>query len=295
MKEEVKISENMNNYFNYLLYERKLSKNTYESYRYNLIKVIKYFDGKDITYLSEEDIKTFLYKSEESSKSNAHYLAALKSYYEYMQDLEIIKINPCENIKSPKIEKKLPKYLTIEEINKLLDIDLYNPLDYRNKAMLELLYATGMRISELLNLTISNIDLNDDEVKVMGKGSKERIIPISDITKKYLELYINTYRGLILKNNISDYLFVNYNGNKMSRQGFFKILKQLVSECGIEKEISPHVLRHSFATHLLNNGADLRIIQELLGHENISTTEIYSHVSNEKIKDEYINHPHYKK
>ena len=294
MKEEITLSKNIENYLNYLLYERKLSKNTYASYRYNLIKVSEYFN-KDITYLTEDDIRNFLYKSEETAKTKAHYLAALKSFYEYMQDLEIIKINPCENIKSPKLEKSLPKYLTFEEVEKLLDIDLYKPIDYRNKAMLELLYATGMRISELLNLTLSNVNIDDASVKVMGKGSKERLIPIGDITIKYLNMYINEYRNLILNGKTSEYLFVNYNGNRMSRQGFFKILKELVDKANIEKDVSPHVLRHSFATHLLNNGADLRVIQELLGHENISTTEIYSHVSNEKVKEDYKNHPHYKK
>lgn len=294
MKEEVKLSKNIDTYLNYLLYERKLSKNTYASYRYNLIKVSDYFN-KDITYLSEEDIRSFLYKSEESAKTNAHYIAVLKSFYEYMQDLNIIKKSPCENIKSPKIEKSLPKYLTFEEIDKLLDIDLYKPIDYRNKAMLELLYATGIRISELLNLTLSNINIDDASVKVMGKGSKERLIPMGDITIKYLNMYINEYRNLILNGKTSEFLFVNYNGNRMSRQGFFKILKELADKANIEKEISPHILRHSFATHLLNNGADLRVIQELLGHENISTTEIYSHISNEKVKEDYKNHPHYKK
>lgn len=293
-KEEIELNKNIENYLNYLLYERKLSKNTYESYRYNLIKICKYFKDEDITYLTSDNIREFLYKSEEDAKTKAHYLACLKSFYEYMQDINIIKVNPCENIKSPKIDKNLPKYLTIEEVDKLLDIDLYKPIDYRNKAMLELLYATGMRISELLNLTLSNINIEDASVKVMGKGSKERIIPMSDITIKYLEMYINEYRGLILNDKVSDYLFVNYNGNRMSRQGFFKILKNLADKANIKCEISPHILRHSFATHLLNNGADLRVIQELLGHENISTTEIYSHISNEKIKDDYKNHPHYK-
>ena len=160
MKKDIELSKNIENYLNYLLYERKLSKNTYESYKYNIIKITNYFN-KDITYLNEDDIRNFLYNSNESAKTNAHYLAALKSFYEYMLDLEVIKKSPCENIKSPKTEKNLPKYLTLEEIDKLLDIDLKKPIDYRNKAMLELLYATGMRISELLNLTLSNINIDD--------------------------------------------------------------------------------------------------------------------------------------
>jgi len=293
MKNDVKLSEEIELFLNYLKYERKLSNNTYESYRYNLIKINNYFNN-NITYLNEDDIRNFLYKSEESAKTNAHYLTVLKTFYDYMLDLEKIKVNPSENIKSPKLEKRLPKFLTEEEINRLLDIDMKKPIDYRNKAMLELLYATGMRISELLDLKLSNINFEEDAVKVMGKGSKERFIPIGEITKKYLLIYINEYRGLILKTKVSDYLFVNYNGSRMSRQGFFKILKKLCEDAQIEKEISPHILRHSFATHLLNNGADLRVIQELLGHENISTTEIYSHVSNEKVKEDYSKHPHYK-
>ena len=282
-------------YLNYLKYERKLSNNTYESYRYNLIKIGEYFNNNNLLNLSEDDIRTFLYKSKESAKTNAHYLTVLKSFYAYMVDLGHIKVNPCTNIKMPKLEKSLPKFLTIEEVDKLLNIDLKKPIDYRNKAMLEVLYATGMRISELLNLTLSNYNPEDASIKVMGKGSKERYIPLSDIAMKYLNLYLNEYRNYILKTNTSDYIFVNYNGKRMSRQGFFKILKSLCQKSGINKEISPHILRHSFATHLLNNGADLRIIQELLGHANISTTEIYSHISNNKIAKDYLNHPHYKK
>ena len=293
MREEVIIDKYVEQYLNYLKYERKLSTNTYESYRYNLIKVSLFFAPKNLIHLNEDDIKTFLYGSNESSKTKAHYLTVLKSFYDYMLDENIISVNPCLNIKMPKIEKRLPKYLTIEEVNKLLDIKLQKPIDYRNKAMLELLYATGVRISELLNLTLSNYNEQDAYIKVMGKGSKERIIPIGDYTINYLNIYINEYRNYILKTKQSEYLFVNYNGERLSRQGFFKILREICDLSGINKEISPHVLRHSFATHLLNNGADLRIIQELLGHENISTTEIYSHISNEKIKEDYQKHPHY--
>lgn len=295
MKNDIILDNSTEKYLNYLKYERKLSKNTYESYRYNLIKIGEYFHNHNLLKLNEDDIRMFIYKIDESSKTKAHYLTVLKSFYNYMLDLGLINVNPCTNIKMPKLEKKLPKFLTIDEVDKLLDIDLKKPIDYRNKAMLEVLYATGVRISELLNLTLSNYNPEDASIKVMGKGSKERYVPLSDITIKYLNLYINEYRSFILKTNTSEYIFVNYNGKKMSRQGFFKILKELCQKSGINKEISPHILRHSFATHLLNNGADLRIIQELLGHASISTTEIYSHISNEKIKEDYEKHPHYKK
>ena len=294
MKNTIELNKNTEDFLDYLKYERKLSNNTYLSYRYNLIKVINFFEHEDLINLNEDDIRNFLYSTKEKSKSKAHYLTVLKSFYNCMLDLERINYNPCDNIRMPKIEKRLPKFLTEEEVNKLLNIKLMKPIDYRNKAMLELLYATGVRISELLDLKLSNIYLDDAYIKVMGKGSKERIVPIGNITIKYLNLYINDYRKFILKTKQSDYLFINYSGSRMSRQGFFKILKQICDENNIKKEISPHILRHSFAIHLLNNGADLRIIQELLGHENISTTEIYSHVSKDKIQKDYSKHPHYK-
>lgn len=295
MKNRDELDKNIELFLNYLKYERKLSNNTYESYRYNLIKISKYFGSRDLLNLKADDVRMFLYNSKECSKSNAHYLTVLKSFYDYMLDLEKITINPCESIKSPKLDKKLPKFLSEEEVDRLLNIRCQKPIDYRNKAMLELLYATGVRISELLNLKLSNIYEEEALIKVMGKGSKERIVPMGDITIKYLNLYLKEYRHHILKTKQSEYVFVNYNGSRMSRQGFFKILKQICNDSGINKEISPHILRHSFATHLLNNGADLRIIQELLGHENITTTEIYSHISKEKIKEDYSKHPHYHK
>lgn len=294
MNKDIKLSQNVEMYLDYLKYERKLSNNTYISYRYNLIKIANYFKTGELINLTSDAIKEFIYKSNESSKTKSHYLTVLKSFFNYMLDLNKISINPCENIKMPKLEKKLPKFLTEDETEKLLNIKLKKPIDYRNKAMLELLYATGMRISELLDLKLSNYYEEENYVKVMGKGKKERIIPIGDITKKYLNLYINQYRNYILNTKTSDYLFINYVGNRLSRQGFFKMLKEVCKDNNINKDISPHVLRHSFATHLLNNGADLRIIQELLGHENISTTEIYSHISKEKIIKDYQKHPHYK-
>ena len=293
MKNEEILSKNVISYLDYLRYIRKLSNNTYLSYKYNLIKITNYFDGVDISYLSDEEVREFIYKVDESSETKAHYLTVLRSFYDYLIDNFIIKSNPAKNIKMPKLKKKLPKYLTLEEVDQLLNIKLTKPIDYRNKAMLEVLYATGIRISELLDLKMSDYYVEEDCIKVLGKGSKERIVPISEITKKYLLLYINDYRKFILKERTSDYIFVNYNAKRMSRQGFTKILKSIADENHLDKEISPHILRHSFATHLLNNGANLRIIQELLGHSYISTTEIYSHISKEKIKDDYKNHPHY--
>lgn len=282
-------------YLDYLKFEKKLSINTLNSYRDNLNQFMKYFENKDLLKLKENDIKSFISNLEKTEKTKAHYLTVLNSFYNFLCDEEKININPCENIRQPKLPKKLPNYLTIEEVDKLLDIRLDNPLAYRNKAMLELLYSTGVRITELIELKLNNIDFTDEIIRVMGKGSKERIIPLGEEAVKYLSMYINQYRNLILKTKTSEYLFINNFGNQITRQGFFKIIKKECKAHGIEKNVSPHTLRHSFATHLLNNGADLRVIQELLGHSDISTTQIYTHISKEKIKQDYECHPRNKK
>ena len=282
--------ENVIYYLEYLKYERRLSDNTIDSYGENLLKLLNYVN-KDILILNSDDIRNYLLNSDATAKTKAHYLSVFNSFYKYMVFNKKINNNPCEGIKTPKLEKRLPKYLTDDEINKLLDIRLIKPIDYRNKAMLEVLYATGIRISELTNLEFNQIDLNDCTIRVLGKGKKDRIVPLGNMAIHYLTLYIEEYRKFLLKTKTSNYVFINKDGNKISRQGFFKILKQIAKTSGIEKEISPHTLRHSFATHLLNNGADLRVIQELLGHENLVTTEIYSHLSNKKIEDDYDHHP----
>lgn len=282
-------------YLDHLKYERKLSNNTLNSYRDNLNQFIMYFSGQNIIKLTEKDIRSFISNLDKTERTKAHYLTVLNSFYNFLIDEGKLTINPCENIRQPKLPKKLPNYLTIEEVDKLLDIRLDSPLAYRNKAMMELLYSSGVRITELIELKLNNIDFTDELIRVMGKGSKERIIPLGEEAIKYLNLYVNQYRNLILKTKTSDYLFINNFGNKITRQGFFKILKKECKRQGIEKNISPHTLRHSFATHLLNNGADLRIIQELLGHSDISTTQIYTHISKEKIKKDYEYHPRNKK
>lgn len=278
-------------YLDYLKYERKLSENTYLSYYYNLKQFAVYFENKDILKLSTNDVRDFLYQDRITAKTRAHYLTVINSFYAFLIDNKFISINPTETIKLPKLEKKLPEYLTIEEVDRILNINPTKPIDYRNIAMLETIYASGLRVSELVNLKVNNIDFNECIIRIYGKGSKERIVPINDSSKNALEIYINDYRTFLLKGKDSEYVFINNFGNKISRQGFFKILKKVCDENGINKHVSPHTLRHSFATHLLNNGADLRAIQELLGHSNLTTTQIYSHLSNEKVKEDYQNHP----
>ena len=282
-------------YISYLQYERALSDNTIKSYFYDLKRFDLYFKG-NVLDLSYDELQRYLSSVKDlKARSLAHHITVLTSFYNFLVDEKIITNNPCENIINTKIPKKLPIYLTEDEINKLLDIPLNNEYDYRNKAMLELLYATGLRISELINLKVNDVDFDECIVRVLGKGKKERIVPIADVALKYLFIYLNKYRAIILGSSLSDYMFISNSKKNISRQAFFKILKKEANRSGIEKIVSPHVLRHSFATHLLSHGANLRVIQELLGHEDISTTEIYAHLINEKLKDDYTYHPRNKK
>lgn len=285
------IEKNIDKYIDYLKYERKLSNNTVSSYYENLKKFYLFFENKNILKLSANEIRDFLYDEKIVARTRAHYLTVLNSFYNFLIENNIIKNNPCEVIKLPKLSKKLPNYLTIEEVDRLLNINTTKVYDYRNKAMMETLYACGIRVSELCNIKLSDIDFNEYTIKIFGKGSKERIVPINESSMEALKIYINDYRPFLLKTKVSDYVFINNFGNVISRVGFFKILKKLCKDAGIEKDVSPHTLRHSFATHLLNNGANLRVIQHLLGHSNITTTQIYSHLSNESLKEDYNFHP----
>lgn len=281
----------INKYLDYIKYEKKLSKNTILAYENDLKKLDNF--SSHVESLSYQDLVKHINSLEGlDARSLAHNITVIRSFYRFLVLEDVIKVNPCENINIPKMQKKLPVFLTEEEINNLLDIKLNSSYDYRNKAMLELDYACGLRVSELINLQFSNVDMKDNFVRVSGKGSKERIVPMNDTCMYYLKLYINGPRNSILKGKTSEYLFISNARGRITRQGFFKIIKKEALRAGIKKEISPHVLRHSFATHLLANGANLRIIQELLGHEDIATTGIYTHVINEQLKKDYeMYHP----
>lgn len=280
------MTDNLKEYENYLKFEKNYSMNTINSYLSD-IKEYQEFKKGDILSSTKEDILAYLktIKSLEST-TISHKISSLKSFFKYYQKREKIKANPLANIKSPKIAKKLPTYLTLEEISKLLDVEIKSPYDARNKAILELLYSSGIRISELCNMQTSNYNSYECIIRLIGKGSKERIIPLGDYAISVLEDYINNYRPKINKKNINS-IFINNRGDAVSRQFIFKVIKKECLKKGIRKNVSPHTLRHTFATHLLQNGADLRIIQELLGHENISTTQIYTHVSNQELKNDY--------
>lgn len=286
----------LNTYEEYLKYERKLSNKTIISYKSDLKMFNNYLDKRSIIDINYKDISIYIDYLQENDKNImtiVHYLTILKSFYSFLILTKIIDHNPCDTIIMPKTPKKLPEYLTIDEVEKLLDKDVKNEFDYRDKVMLEVAYATGLRVNELVNIKVYDINLDDSFMRVMGKGSKERLVFFGEITTNYLKEYLNNYRKTILKNKDSEYLFINYQGNQISRQSFFKMMKKEGIRAGIKKNIYPHILRHTFATHLLNNGADLRVIQELLGHSDLTTTQIYAHLSKETIKKDYENsHPH---
>ena len=289
------ISELLNEFCSYLLIEKKYSNNTIQSYKMDLQK-FAVFTSKNIKNIDSSDIHEYLkhlYNMKLSEKSISRNISCLKSFYKFLLIEKIISINPMDNIEIPKVRKSLPKSLTEEDINLLLDIPLVDSFSYRNKAMIELLYASGLRVTELVELEIKDVDLDNATLRTMGKGSKERLIPLGNYALKYLRTYLLEHRGNLLKRDRNDYIFINNHGKKMTRQGFFKIIKKRAFEAGIKKEISPHTLRHSFATHLLNHGADLQSIQELLGHSDIGTTQIYTFVSTEQIHRNYEEyHPH---
>lgn len=289
------MKQDIEKFIEYLIIEKKYSKNTINSYKKDLEKFNTILKNKNIKNVTKEDIKEYLNEINKNlnSKSVSRNISTLKSFYKYLKINKIINKNIMDQINNPKIKKALPKVLTEEEVSKLLDIELKNDFDYRNKAMLELMYSSGLRVSELINLNINDIDLNNDSVRIFGKGSKERIIPLNDYAKEALNKYILSHRKELFKHGENNYLFLNNHGNKMTRQGFFKILKNIAKQKSIKTEFSPHTLRHSFATHLLKYGADLRSIQELLGHSDISSTQIYTHITNEKLHKDYIEyHPH---
>lgn len=289
------IEKEIYDYMNYLIIERQLSNNTIDAYKRDLYSFFNYVN-KGFKSVSKNDVINYITSLNMNPKSINRHIVTLKNYFNFLEKNSMIDVNPMEDIQGLKTKKSIPRVLSEEDIDKLLDINPTNAIEYRNKTMLELMYSSGLRVSELLNLNVNDIDFDLNIVRIFGKGSKERIMPINEIATSYLYEYINVYRKTLLKNKVNDILFLNTRGDSLSRQGFFKILKEIAREKGINKEISPHTLRHSFATHLLNHGADLRSIQTMLGHENIETTQIYTHVSNNMVKEEYdIAHPRSKK
>ena len=286
----MKIEDAIGDFLNYCIFEKGLADRSKISYENDLNVYKEFLKKRSITNVSSiknTDIKDFLKsRADEESSTIAHNLTVIKNFHMYLLKENIVKTDVSEFIDRPKLRKTLPKTMSLEDIDKLLDIKLDSPFDYRNKAMLELMYGCGLRVSELINIEMNDIDITNCLIRIFGKGSKEREIPLGEYAIYYLKEYINI-RNSLLKNKPCNKLFLNNHGMGMTRQGFFKMLKGLLKEKGINSEVSPHTLRHSFATHLINRGADLRSIQEMLGHSDISTTKIYTRVSDEKVIEDY--------
>jgi integrase/recombinase XerD len=279
----------------YLQSEKMMRPNTTDSYLSDVSFYLDFINKKlidDVNLIKADDITLFigqLKKKGYTSSSISRYLSSIKSFHKFLYLERLVKTNVASLVACPKVDKKLPVVLSIEEVAALLDyLGKDSVYQERNLAMMELLYATGLRVSELLSLKLSNLHLTSKIIKLVGKGQKERIVPVNDYAIKLLREYIiNTRPKLIKTLKDPSFLFLNNRGQAMTRQGFFKILRIACREAGITKEVSPHTLRHSFATHLLEAGTDLRLIQELLGHEDIATTQIYTHLNMKKIKEIY--------
>jgi integrase/recombinase XerD len=278
----------------YLKLEKSLSQNSVDAYLRDLDKMAQYLESIDKNAgpaeLTQDDFSQFLswlYDLEISARSQARIISGLKAYYKYLLLEGVVEENPTDLLEGPKIGMKLPEVLSIEEIDAIIaEIDLSKAEGERNRAMLETLYSCGLRVSELIGLQLSNILFEEGFVKVVGKGSKERLVPIGQQAIKFIKFYLEHRRNhQQVKKEAEDILFLNNRGNKLSRVMIFTIIKRLAAAAGIKKNISPHSFRHSFATHLVDGGADLRAVQEMLGHESITTTEIYTHIDRQYLKD----------
>lgn len=287
--------DTLEDFFHYLLIERGLADNTLASYRRDLTKYSQYIEKvarKDSwNDVERTDLVGYLHMLSDEGKSAAtlaRNLSSLRLFHQFLIRERITDHDASLHIETPKKSRKLPDVLSVRDVNALLDIKGGGLLEVRNRAMLEMMYATGLRVSELISLKLSDLHLTMGFVQCFGKGSKERIVPIGKVAAKAVEHYIQNARQLLIrKNRTEDTLFVNQHGRPLTRQGFWKILKAAAKDAGLKKEIKPHTLRHSFATHLLENGADLRAVQEMLGHSDISTTQIYTHVTKTRLKDIY--------
>lgn len=280
-------------YKHYLKIERGLADNSIENYLRDVEKLVLFLDDNSLSenpiQIQKATVQRFIYEIAKiiNPRSQARIISGLKSFFNYLVFEDYRNDNPMDLIESPKMGRKLPDTISEEEINELIKtIDLSKPEGERNRAMLETLYGCGLRVSELINLRISDLYFDEDFIKVTGKGNKQRFVPISAINKKYIEIYRNEIRvHQTIQKGFDDILFLNRRGKQLTRAMVFTIIKQLAEKMGLQKNISPHTFRHSFATHLLENGADLRAIQQMLGHESITTTEVYMHVDRTHLAD----------
>ena len=270
------------------------SKNTLSAYRSDLKIFSKWLNNNSLIDVDKKQIQDyFSYRKDLniSTSTQSRMLTCLHSFYQYLSDKQNLKIDPTEQLDYPKLEKKLPIFLNVQEVERLLEAPNSKSLfGQRDRAMLELLYSCGLRVSELINLSYHNINLKDEFIRIHGKGNKERLLPMGEIAIDYLTKYELNSRPALLKNGQSDSYFLSNRGRAMSRQNFFYIIKDYASKAGIEKPLSPHSLRHAFATHLVQKGADLRSVQLMLGHSDISSTQLYTHIQNAQLKAQHQKH-----
>ncbi len=288
------MEELITEFLTYIRVERGLADNTVKSYGRDLQGFKNYLsqiEVSDVEEISRTTIISYLLKLQKEGKATstiARRLAALKSFFKYLLEERYLEENPTANLESPKQKKKLPEVLTVEEVQKLLSQPQgSSPRDLRDKAMLELLYATGTRVSEIVSLDIGDLNFELEVLRCRGKGDKERIIPLGSAALEAVQDYLDFGRPQLIRKRGQTALFLNHHGRRLTRQGFWKIVKKYAKMADIDKTITPHTLRHSFATHLLENGADLRSVQEMLGHADISTTQIYTHLTKGRLKEVY--------
>lgn len=284
----------LDRFLHFLVVEKGLSPNTLEAYSRDLIRYVQFLESKGISDFSQTHSETLydylgtLRTRKLSGRTQARILSALKSFYRFLQEESLRNDNPALPLQGPRPKRSLPKTISEQEMETLLhQPKTDSPRGLRDTAMLEVLYATGLRVSELISLTLDQLELDTHLIRTMGKGSKERLVPIGQTASRHLLEYLQKGRPLLLKAPMSPWVFVNSRGSRLSRQGLWKILRQYGRQAGILKDISPHTLRHSFATHLLEGGADLRSIQTMLGHADISTTQIYTLVTPEHLREAY--------
>lgn len=288
------IEKHIKDFIKYLNNEKRYPETTITSYKKDLDNYYGFIKAKNINYkkISKDEIRSYLKYLDDlkySKTTISRILSTLRHFYQYLMIQKVIEVNMFKLIKNPKKDKKLPNFLQSDELQKIFDsIDIETPLGIRNRLIVELLYASGLRVSELASLTIDNININTKEIKVLGKGSKERIVFFGEYAKKYLELYLEQSRPILQDKNKTKILLLNNNGDPISTRGIQLVIDNVVRDASLKHNISPHVLRHTFATDLLNNGADLKSVQELLGHSSLSTTQIYTHITNERLRSVYL-------
>lgn len=290
------MEEQIAEFLAYLNYERGLSTNTQAAYRRDLAKLTRFLEAKygqgfDLQGITKNDIMDFLageFESGASTSTLARSLSSIKTFVKFLLAEGVLASNPVSDLETPRVKRKLPRVLTVEEVDRLMEQpDVIKHLGLRDRAMLELMYGTGIRVSEMLSLQVEDINMSAGFLRCLGKGMKERIVPVNQTAIDWVRRYLARSRNYLVKSHLERTLFVNARGRKLSRQGFFKILCAYAHSADIKKEVTPHTLRHSFATHLLENGADLRAVQEMLGHADISTTQIYTHLTQTRLREVY--------